>query len=318
MPVSAVVLDDYQDVARTFGPWDTLGDRIDLEVLTEHISDEAELARRLRGAEIVVAMRERTPFPRSLLERLTDLRLLVTTGRRNAAIDIAAAQERGIVVSGTDIPVRSTTEHTWGLILSLLRNIPREDAGMRQGGWQSTVGIDLAGKTLGVIGLGRQGSGVARIGLAFEMDVIAWSQNLKADDAAAIGVRAVSKEELLATADVVTIHLVLSDRSRGTIGVKELATMKPTAYLVNTSRGPLVDESALLAALRDRSIAGAALDVYDEEPLPEDHPLRSAPNTVLTPHLGYVTDGTYQIFFRDIVEDIAAYLDGEPIRVVDG
>ena len=188
---------------------------------------------------------------------------------------------------------------------------------MRRGGWQHTVGCDLAGRTLGVVGLGRQGSGVARIGLAFEMNVVAWSQNLQAEDAAEVGVTAVSKEELLAGADVVTLHLVLSDRSRGTIGASELGMMKRSAFLVNTSRGPLVDQQALLAALHDGTIAGAALDVYDEEPLPADHPLRSAPNTVLTPHLGYVSEGTYEIFFGDAVEDIAAYLDGEPIRVLD-
>ena len=317
MPVRVVVLDDYQDVARRFGPWDDLGDRVELLVLTEHVSEEDELVERLRGAEIVVAMRERTPFPRALFERLDDLKLLVTTGRRNAAIDIAAARDTGVVVSGTGIPVRPTTELTWGLILALLRHIPQEDASMRAGGWQHTVGSDLAGKTLGVIGLGRQGSGVAKIGLAFEMNVVAWSQNLKAEDAAAIGVTAVGKDELLAEADVVTLHLVLSDRSRGTIGADELAAMKESAYLVNTSRGPLVDTEALVAALEEGSIAGAAVDVFDEEPLPVDHPLRSAPNTVLTPHLGYVSEGSYEIFYADIVEDIAAYLDGSPIRVIE-
>jgi phosphoglycerate dehydrogenase-like enzyme len=317
MPARVVILDDYQDVARRFGPWDRLGDRIELTVLTEHITDTDVLADTLAGAEIVVAMRERTPFPRGLLERLDDLRLLVTTGRRNASIDVAAARDEGIVVSGTGIPARPTTELTWGLILSLVRHIPQEDARLRAGGWQHTVGNDLAGRTLGVIGLGRQGSGVATVGLAFEMNVIAWSQNLQAEDAAAIGVTAVTKDELLATADVVTLHLVLSDRSRGTIGAAELAAMKRSAYLVNTSRGPLVDEQALLAALNDGIIAGAALDVYDEEPLPADHPLRSAPNTVLTPHLGYVSEGTYEIFYGDAVEDIQAYLDGAPIRVIE-
>ena len=317
MPARVVVLDDYQDVARRFGPWGDLGDRVDLAVLTEHVAEENELVERLRGVEIVVAMRERTPFPRSLLERLDDLKLLVTTGRRNAAIDLAAARDRGVVVCGTGIPVRPTTELTWGLILSLLRHITQEDAGMRAGGWQHTVGTDLAGKTLGVIGLGRQGSGVAKIGLAFEMNVIAWSQNLKPEDAASVGVTAVTKEELLASADVVTIHLVLSDRSRGTIGAHELAAMKESAYLVNTSRGPLVDTEALVAALHDGTIAGAALDVFDVEPLPADHPLRSAPNTVLTPHLGYVSEGSYEIFYSEVVEDIAAYLDGSPIRVIE-
>ena len=317
MPARVVVLDDYQDVARRFGPWGDLGDRVELSVLTEHVAEEDELVERLGGAEIVVAMRERTPFPRSLFERLDDLKLLVTTGRRNAAIDLVAARDAGVVVSGTGIPVRPTTELTWGLILALLRHIPQEDAAMRAGGWQHTVGTDLAGKTLGVIGLGRQGSGVAKIGLAFEMNVIAWSQNLRPEDAAAIGVTAVDKAELLAKADVVTIHLVLSDRSRGTIGASELAAMKESAYLVNTSRGPLVDTEALIAALEEGSIAGAALDVFDIEPLPADHPLRSTPNTVLTPHLGYVSEGSYEVFYADVVEDIAAYLNGSPIRVIE-
>jgi len=316
MPTRVVVLDDYQDIARRFGPWDALGDRVELTVLTEHVSDPDELVQLLKGAEVVVAMRERTPFPRSVLDRLSDLRLLVTTGMRNAAIDMAAARDRGIVVSGTAIPVRPTTELTWALILAVTRHIAREDAHMRRGGWQHTVGTDLAGKTLGVIGLGRQGSGVAKIGLAFEMNVIAWSRNLKAEDAAELGVSAVTKDELLGSADVVTLHLVLSDRSRGTIGSADLARMKPTAYLVNTSRGPLVDEGALLSALHEGTIAGAALDVYDVEPLPTDHPLRSAPNTVLTPHLGYASEGTYEVFYRDVVEDIGAYLDGDPIRVL--
>lgn len=317
MSVRVVVLDDYQDVARRFGPWGDLGDRIELDVLTEHVSDEDELAERLRGAAIVVAMRERTPFRRSLLERLDALKLLVTTGMRNASIDLGAAHDGGVVVCGTRIPVRPTTELTWGLILALLRRIPREDARMRQGGWQHTVGSELAGKTLGVIGLGRQGSGVAKIGLAFEMNVIAWSQNLKAEDAAEIGVTAVSKGELLATADVVSLHLVLSDRSRGTIGPAELTAMKPTAYLINTSRGPLVDEEALVTALNEGTIAGAALDVYDVEPLPPDHPLRSAPNTVLTPHLGYVSEESYRIFYSDVVDDISSFLDGSPVRVLE-
>ena len=317
MPVRVVVLDDYQDAARRFGPWADLGDKVELSVLTEHISDEDLLVERLEGAEIVVAMRERTPFPRSLFERLADLRLLVTTGRRNAAIDLGAASERGVVVSGTGIPVRPTTELTWGLILALLRHIPQEDANLRAGGWQQTVGSDLAGRTLGVIGLGRQGSGVAQIGLAFDMKVIAWSQNLQPEDAAAIGVAAVTKEELLKAADVVTIHLVLSDRSRGTVGAAELSAMKETAYLINTSRGPLVDTDALVAALNEGAIAGAALDVFDEEPLPAGHPLLSAPNTVLTPHLGYVSEGTYEISYTDVVEDIAAYLEGSPIRVLE-
>ena len=312
-----VVLDDYQDVARRFGPWDRLGDAVDLEVWNEHVGDEHELVRRLAGAEIVMAMRERTPFPRSVLERLSDLRLLVSTGRGNASIDVGAARELGIVVCGTDIPVSPTAELTWGLILAVTRNIPAEDASVRSGGWQRSVGPELAGRTLGVIGLGRQGGRVAAFGKAFDMEVLAWSQNLDPDDARAQGVEPVSKEDLLARADVLSIHLRLSDRTRGLIGARELSRMKPTAFLVNTSRGPIVDEAALLIALRKGVIAGAALDVYDEEPLPPEHPLRSMANTVVTPHIGYVSEGTYEIFFEQAVEDIEAYLGGEPIRVYE-
>jgi len=315
MAVRVVVLDDYQDVARRFGPWGELDRRIELEVIREHIDDEDALVARLAGAEIVMAMRERTPFPRSLLERLPDLRLIVSTGRGNAAIDVGAAEDLEIVVSGTDVPTSPTAELTWGLILAVTRNIVREDSRMRSGGWQDTIGPELSGRTLGVIGLGRQGSKVAAFGVAFDMDVIAWSQNLDPGHARSQRVEPVTKDELLRRADVVTLHLRLSERTRGIISAPDLAAMKPTAYLINTSRGPLVDEAALLEALRSGSIAGAALDVYDVEPLPGDHPLRSAPNTVLTPHIGYVTNGTYEVFFGQAVEDIAAYLDDEPIRV---
>lgn len=317
MAKRTVVLDDYQDVARRFGPWERLADAIDLDIWNEHVPDEDELVRRLAGAEIVMAMRERTPFPRRVLERLSDLRLLVSTGRGNASIDVAAAQELGIVVSGTDIPTSPTAELTWGLILAVTRNIPAEDAGVRAGRWQHTIGPELSGRTLGVIGLGRQGSKVASFGKAFDMEVIAWSQNLDEQQARAEGVEPVGKGDLLSRSDIVTIHLRLSDRTRGLIAARELSLMKPTAYLVNTSRGPIVDDAALLIALREGLIAGAALDVYDEEPLAADHPLRSAPNTVLTPHIGYVSERTYEIFFTQAVEDIEAYLGGEPIRVYE-
>jgi phosphoglycerate dehydrogenase-like enzyme len=318
VPLSVVVLDDYQDVARRFGPWDTLGDRIELTVINQHIADDDELVDALKNAEAIVAMRERTPFPRGTLERLPNLRLLVTTGMANAAIDIDAARDLGITVSGTGIPVHPTSELTWGLILAVTRNIPVEDARMREGGWQHTIGIELGGRTLGVIGLGRQGSRVAAIAKAFEMDVLAWSQNLDPEHAKSLGVEPVSKEELLERSDVVTLHLRLSDRTRGIIGATELARMKHTAFLINTSRGPLVDEAALLNALDKGVIAGTGLDVYDTEPLPPGHALRSAPNTVLTPHIGYVSEGTYEVFYRDAVEDIAGFLDGSPQRVLNG
>ncbi|MGH2805995.1 MAG: D-2-hydroxyacid dehydrogenase family protein [Actinomycetota bacterium] len=316
MPHRVVVLDDYQDVARRFGPWERLGDRIELVVVNQHVADD-ELVETLTGAAVVVAMRERTPFPRALLERLPDLKLLVTTGMANASIDIDAARDLGITVTGTGIPINPTSELTWGLILAVIRNIPSEDARVRDGGWQHTVGLELVGRTLGVIGLGRQGSRVAAIGNAFEMDVLAWSQNLDPDHARSQGVEPVTKDDLLERSDIVTLHLRLSDRTRGIIGATELARMKHTAYLINTSRGPLVDEVALLNALDQGVIAGAGIDVYDTEPLPPRHALRGAPNTVLTPHVGYVTQGTYEVFYTDAVEDIDTFLAGRPTRVLN-
>ncbi|WP_199433186.1 D-2-hydroxyacid dehydrogenase family protein [Qaidamihabitans albus] len=308
------ILDDYQDVALGLADWG----RLDAEtvVFTEHIADRDELVRRLAGFEVVVAMRERTPFPAELLERLPDLRLLVTTGQRNAAIDVAAADRLGIVVSGTGYLPHPTAEHTWALILAAMRHLPEEERSVRAGGWQHTVGTSLHGATLGLLGLGRLGSRVARVGQAFGMRTIAWSQNLTRERADEHDVTAVSKEELLRESDVLSIHLVLSERTRGLLGADELAAMKPTAWLVNTSRGPIVDEAALLDALRTTRIGGAALDVYGTEPLPAEHPLRSLPNTVLTPHIGYVTRDVYEIFYGDAVDDIAAYQAGSPVRVL--
>ena len=316
MAVRVAILDDYQGVALASGPWERLGDAVEVTVFRDHVDGDDALVERLRPFEVVLAMRERTPFGAARLERLPSLRLLVTTGTGNAAIDVAAATRLGITVCGTRGLPSPTAELTWALILALVRHVPAEDRALRGGGWQHTIGTELAGRTLGVIGLGRLGTRVAAIGRAFEMDVVAWSQNLSADAAANARVRAVARDELLATADVVTIHLRLSERTRALIGAAELAAKKPGAYLVNTSRGPIVDEAALLAALRDGTIAGAGLDVYDTEPLPPDHPLRSAPNTVLTPHLGYVTTGTYEVFHGDAVDDIAAWLAGEPVRVL--
>jgi phosphoglycerate dehydrogenase-like enzyme len=316
-PLRVAVLDDYQDVARYYGPWEELGDSVAVTVFTDHVADEEGLVVRLAGFPVVVAMRERTAFPRRVLERLPDLRLLVTTGMGNAAIDMVAARDHGIVVTGTGGLGPPTAELTWALILGLARHIVREDESIRAGGWQRAVGADLAGATLGVVGLGRLGSRVAEIGLAFGMDVIAWSQNLQRATAEARGVRAVSKDELFRTADVVTIHLQLSERTRGLIAKDDLALLKPTATIVNTSRGPIIDEEALLEALSSGQLAGAGLDVFDIEPLPDHHPLRSAPRTLLTPHIGYVTDGTYQLFYREVVEDIAAFLAGHPVRVLN-
>lgn len=318
MITRVAILDDYQRVALALGPWDQLGDAVQATAFDDHVADDDALVERLAPFPVVVAMRERTPFPRRRLERLPGLRLLVTTGRANAAIDVDAARDLGITVSGTDGLASPTVELTWALILALCRNVCAEDRHMRAGGWQHTIGPELAGRTLGVVGLGRIGSRVGAIGRAFEMEVIAWSENLRREHAAALGVEAVGRDALFRRADVLTIHLKLSDRTRHLLGARELAAMKPTAYLVNTSRGPIVDEAALLDALRAGAIAGAALDVYDVEPLPADHPLRSAPNTVLTPHLGYVSTGNYEVFFRGAVECIAGWLRGEPVRVLTG
>lgn len=309
-----VVLDDYQQVAGKFADWSGLD--AEVEFIDRHIVDDGDLVQVLSGAEVAVAMRERTAFTAGRLERLPDLRLLVTTGRVNASIDVEAARAQGIVVCGTESTTSATPELTWGLILSVLRSIPAEDAAVRGGGWQSTVGGDLDGHRLGVVGLGRLGTKVARVGAAFGMDVVAWSQNLDAERADALGVRAVSKDELFSTTDVVTIHYKLSDRSRGLVGAAELEAMKPDSILVNTSRAGLVDTDALITVLEAGGIRGAGLDVHDEEPLPVDHRLRSTPRTVLTPHLGYVTEDTYRIFFTQAVEDIAAWVAGEPIRVL--
>lgn len=311
-----LILDDYQDVARQLGPWhdlDTLG--VELDVRNEHL-DDAGLRAALRGADIVVAMRERTPFPREVLAAAPNLKLLVTTGMANAAIDLDACGDLGIEVRGTGGLRTSTAELTWGLIIALARHITTEDRYLRQGGWQHTLGLELAGARLGVVGLGNLGAEVARIGLAFRMDVVAWSQHLQADRAVEIGVRAVAKHELFSTSDVVSLHLKLSDRTRGIVGAPEFALMRPTAYLVNTSRGPLVDEASLVQALRDERLAGAGLDVYDVEPLPPDHPLRTLPNTVLTPHIGYATTATYARWWKQVVEDIATWARGEAVRVL--
>lgn len=318
MALRCAVLDDYQEAARRFGDWDRLGDAVELTVFTDHVADEAELVRRLAPFDAVVLMRERTPFPASLLARLPRLRLIVTSGARNASIDLAAAREHGVVVSGTASRSEPPAELTWALILGLARHVVPEAAAMRAGGpWQHTVGTDLHGATLGVLGLGRIGSRVARVGAAFGMDVVAWSRNLTAERAEAAGARlAPSKESLLAESDVVSVHLVLSERTRGLLGAPELALMKPGALLVNTSRAAIVDEQALLAALRSHRIAGAGLDVFGEEPLPAGHPFRELPNVLATPHLGYVTERNYSGYFTQAVEDVEAFLEGAPIRTL--
>ena len=310
------LLDDYQGVALRMADWTSLPAGTEVQVFPDHLADEGAVAKRLADFDIVMALRERTPFPRTLLERLPRLKLLITAGMRNASIDMKAAAERGVLVCGTAGLPYPTAELTWGLILALARRIPAEDRATREGRWQTSLGLGLNGKTLGVLGLGTLGSRVARVGRAFEMEVLAWSQNLTAERAAAAGAMLVVKDDLLARADVVSVHLVLSERTRGLIGARELNLMKRSAHLVNTSRGPIVDEVALVRALGDGTIAGAGLDTFDEEPLPLVHPFRRLPNIVITPHLGYVTEETYRIFYGHAVEDVRAYLKGEPIRVL--
>ncbi len=310
------ILDDYQNVAMGLADWKSLPAGTEVVAFRDHLHDLDAVAKRLADFDVVVAMRERTAFPRALLEKLPKLRLLVTTGMRNASIDVKAAAEGGITVCGTSGLPYPTAELTWGLVLALFRRIAVEDRATREGKWQTTLGLGLNGKTLGVIGLGTLGSRVARYGKAFEMEVLAWSQNLTAERAAEVGATLVGKDELLRRSDVVSIHLVLSERSRGLVGARELGLMKRTAYLVNTSRGPIVDEAALIRALQDGTIAGAGLDVFEPEPLPLDHPFRKLPNTVITPHLGYVTEETYRVFFGHALEDVQAFLRGAPVRVL--
>lgn len=315
MSITVAVLDDYQHVAETCADWDGLD--CSVMFVDRHLASSAEVIDALRGVDVVVAMRERTPFDGALLEALPDLELLVTTGMRNASIDVAAATKRGVLVCGTRSPGHATAELSFALIQSLARGLTIEAASVQAGGWQVGLGRDLRGATLGVIGLGRLGSQVAGFGQAFGMDVVAWSENLTVERAAEVGVRLVSKSELFGTADFISIHLRLSDRTRGLVGASELAAMKSDAYLVNTSRGEIVDEHALLAAVRDGAIAGAALDVFGTEPLPADHALRREPKILATPHIGYVTRETYEVFYADAVECISAWIAGEPVRVLE-
>jgi phosphoglycerate dehydrogenase-like enzyme len=313
--MKVAVIDDYQHVAQGLADWDALDAQVTF--FHDHLEDEAAVAERLRPFEILSIMRERTPFPRSLFEKLPNLKLLTTSGMRNLAVDVEAANDHSVIVCGTESPGNSTMELTWALILALVRRIPAEDRATRAGRWQITLGEEVFGKTLGIVGLARIGSSVARVALAFGMKVLAWNPSLTKERAAEHGAElAPSLDDLLRRADIVTIHVGLNERSRGLIGARELGLLKPTAYLVNTSRGPLVDEAALLTLLREKRIAGAAIDVYDREPLPPDHPLLSLDNTVLTPHLGYVSLQQYQMFYPQMAEDIAAFLRGSPIRVI--
>jgi len=311
------ILDDYQNVALKMGDWPAISKTVEIKVFNQWIPT-AQVPAALKGFEIVCAMRERTRFPKQVLEALPDLRLLISTGMRNAAIDVKAASERRVVVCGTGGSGNPTAGIAIGLMLELTRRIGYENARLKAGApWQTTIGIDLEGKTLGVVGLGKLGTRVANIAKAFGMNVIAWSQNLTPEKCQEAGVTYASKEDLFRTADIVSIHLMLSDRSRGLIGAKDLALMKPTAYLINTARAAIVDQAALLAVLTERRIAGAGLDVFETEPLPLDSPLRALDNVVITPHLGYVSVQAYEVYFREIVEDIRAFLDGKVVRALN-
>ncbi len=311
------ILDDYQGTAKDLANWSELPSGTEVEFFQDHLIDEDQLVERLKDFDIVQGMRERTPFTRSLLSRLPKLRLLITTGRRNASFDMAAASELGIAVCGTNGGGEGPTELTWGLILAMLRHIPEEEQRSRDGSWGTTVGIGVKGKTLGLMGLGHIGSLVARVATAFDMNIIAWSQNLTAERAKECGATLVDKETLFKESDVLSVHLVLSDRSRGLVGASDLALMKPSAYLVNISRGPIVDEKALIDVLERRAIAGAALDTFDVEPLPKDHPLFKTPNTLICPHLGYVIDDSYQAFYAGVIENVRAFTSGEPVRTIN-
>ncbi|MBM3639674.1 MAG: D-2-hydroxyacid dehydrogenase family protein [Actinobacteria bacterium] len=315
--MNVVVLDDFHSVARSLGQWDTLGDRVELVIHTDHVSEDEAVVARLERAHVVVVMRERTPLTRQRLERLPHLKLIVTTGMENKAIDMACAEERGVVVCGTRGGLSNAVEHTWALILAHLRNLSAEENNIRSGGWQTTIGRDLFGSTIGLVGLGRTGTRMARVARAFDMNILAWSPHLTPEVAETHGATAVSKERLFTESDIVSVHLQLSDSTRGIIGAGDIARMKKSALFVNTSRGALVDEAALENAVRNGAIAGAALDVFANEPLPADSSMRSLPNSVLTPHVGYVTEGLYRRFFSDIVEDIAMHLAGTPVRVLN-
>jgi phosphoglycerate dehydrogenase-like enzyme len=307
--MQVAILDDYQNVSMEMADWSTVAVSADITVFTDHVADPAELVNRLVRFDVVFVMRERTPLSRSIIERLPNLKLIASTGRSNASIDMAAAEEHGIHVSTTGGGAAPTVELTWALILAAARNIVAEVVAVRAGEWQISVGRELGGRVLGVLGLGRIGARVAQIGAAFGMEAIAWSQNLTPEAAAEHNVTYVAKDELFSRSDVLSIHLKLSERSRGLVGVAELAMMKPTALLVNTSRGPIVNESALIDALRARRLGGAALDVFDTEPLPVEHPLRTLDNVVATPHLGYVADLNYRTFYRDAAAAISEWLD---------
>ena len=314
--VKIAVLDDYQRVARSFADWSRIEKANQIVVFDAPFKDEADVAASLADFEVLCVLRERTRFARSVIDKLPRLKMVASTAMRNAALDMKALADRGIVVCGTGGGTAATPELTIGLMLAVARSIPLEDGNVRAGRWQSTVGMEMHGKTLGLLGLGRLGGAVAKVGAALGMNLIAWSQNLTAERAAEIGAKRVGKDELFQQSDVLSIHLVLSDRTKGLVGARELTQMKRTAILINTSRGPIVDEDALVKALQGGWLRGAGLDVYGTEPLPADHPIRTCPRTVLTPHLGYVSEETYRIFYGDTVDNIEAWLAGAPKRIM--
>jgi len=317
MVVRCAILDDYQNVALKVADFSKVKGEVEFKTFHEHLGGPDKVIAALKGFQIVVAMRERTGFPKAVIDALPDLKLLITTGMRNASIDTEAAKARGITVCGTGSFGSPTSGIAIGLMLELTRHIGYENARLHAGAtWQSTIGPDLEGMTLGVLGLGKLGTRTANIAKAFGLKVIAWSQNLTPEKASEAGATHVSKDDLFRQSDFITIHVVLSPRSRGLVGANEFGLMKPTAYIINTSRGPIIDEAALLAALRDKKIAGAGLDVFDIEPLPLDHPLRKMDNAVITPHLGYVSEQNYKNYFAGVAEDIRGFLDGKPVRVM--
>jgi len=316
--IKIAILDDYQDVALKLADWPPLAGRAELVSFTRPFESPEAAAQSLAGYPVIVAMRERTPFPADMFDRLADLKLLVTTGMRNAAIDMAAAKEKGVLVCGTALLPHPAAEQTWAMIMAHSLNIPRDAQSMASGGWQTGMGRGLKGRTIGIIGLGKQGRQVARFAKAFDMDVLAWSRSLTDEQAAEHGATRVDLDDLLGRSDIVTIHVVLNEGTRGLIGAREFGLMKESALLVNTSRGPVVDETALIDAMQNGRIAGAAIDVYDIEPLPADHTMRTLPNTLLTPHTGYVTVENLTLMYSQAVEDITAWLDGAPLRVLNG
>jgi phosphoglycerate dehydrogenase-like enzyme len=317
MPKIAI-LDDYTHSALALADWKSLPQGFETVVFDDTLVDHDALVKRLAGFDVICAMRERTPFPASLFARLPDLKLFMTSGMRNRAVDFAAATAQGVVCCGTESYGNTTVEHAVALISALAHNVAHDDRMMRAGKWQTRVGVDVGGQTLGLLGLGRLGTRTAKVMQALGMKTIAWSQNLTAERAAEAGCELVSKDELFRRSDFLSIHLILGDRSRGLVGAHELSLMKPTARLVNTSRGPIVDEAALIAALTEGRIAGAAVDVYDVEPLPASHPLRSLDNLLMTPHTGYVSEQTYRSFYSQMVENIKAWHAGAPVRVITG